>query len=191
LKKEDGWNGTQPHHHIVNVTVCGSWFTGQPDEWGIPHATMADGAPNGYTLLTFKDRQVTVDFKASRRPAEHQLSVFAPESFYPFEGPSTVVYVNVFNGSEASRVELRVDETTPWLPLTKTLEPDPAYVAARAREPEKISFPWRAMGAPIKSPHLWKTTLPANLTPGVRTLHVRATDVNGRWVTGDRAITVR
>lgn len=191
LSRADGWMGSEPHHHIVNVTVCGSWFTGQPDEWGIPHATMADGAPNGYTVLTFKDHQIQVDFKASRRPADHQVSIHAPEYIYPFEGPRTSVYANVFNGAESSRVELRVDEITPWIPLAKTLEPDPSYLAAKAREPEKPSLPWRALGTPIKSPHLWKATLPANLPSGVRTIYVRATDVNGKWVTGQRAITIR
>jgi 3',5'-cyclic AMP phosphodiesterase CpdA len=25
ITDEDGWEGPQPHHHIINVTVCGSW----------------------------------------------------------------------------------------------------------------------------------------------------------------------
>ncbi|MGD9857946.1 MAG: metallophosphoesterase N-terminal domain-containing protein, partial [Planctomycetaceae bacterium] len=50
---EDGWQGPRPHHHIINVTVCGSWWSGAPDERGIPHTTMADGAPNGYSIMTF------------------------------------------------------------------------------------------------------------------------------------------
>ena len=24
---KDGWNGPQPHHHMINVTVSGSWWT--------------------------------------------------------------------------------------------------------------------------------------------------------------------
>jgi hypothetical protein len=191
LKRDDGWMGSKPHHHIVNVTVCGSWFTGQPDEWGIPHATMADGAPNGYTVLTFKDRNVTVDYKASRRPMDYQMSLYAPESIAATMASSTNLYVNVFNGSDSSRVEFRVDESTPWIALKKTLEPDPYYLAARAREPEKPALPWRALGAPMKSPHLWKATLPDGLAPGVRTIRVRATDVHGRWHTAERVITIQ
>lgn len=191
LGREDGWQGATPHHHIVNVTVCGSWFTGQPDEWGIPHATMSDGAPNGYTLLTFKDRRITVDFKASRRPPEHQMSLNAPESIRTWEGPTAQLYANVFNAPADARVEFRLDESMPWLAMKRVLEPDPSYVAARTREPEKPSFPWRALGSPMKSPHLWKASFPSNLSPGVKTIEVRATDVNGRWVTGQRVMTVR
>ncbi len=36
IDKEDGWRGKEPHHHIVNVTVCGSWWRGATDELGIP-----------------------------------------------------------------------------------------------------------------------------------------------------------
>ncbi|MCB1236828.1 MAG: metallophosphoesterase, partial [Verrucomicrobiae bacterium] len=25
ITREDGWRGEEPHHHIVNVTVCGTW----------------------------------------------------------------------------------------------------------------------------------------------------------------------
>ena len=43
LGEDDGWQGAQPHHHIINVTVSGSWWSGQKDERGIPHTMMADG----------------------------------------------------------------------------------------------------------------------------------------------------
>jgi hypothetical protein len=39
------------HHHLNAVTASGSWFSGDRDEFGLPHTTMRDGAPNGYTLL--------------------------------------------------------------------------------------------------------------------------------------------
>ena len=34
------------HQATINVTVSGSWWCGAPDERGIPHTMMADGAPN-------------------------------------------------------------------------------------------------------------------------------------------------
>lgn len=30
IKKEDGWLGPEPHHHIINVTVCGGWWSSTP-----------------------------------------------------------------------------------------------------------------------------------------------------------------
>ena len=59
LKQKDGWRGAKPHHHVINVTVCGSWWKGSPDELEIPHATMRGGAPNGYSVLTFDGRDAS------------------------------------------------------------------------------------------------------------------------------------
>lgn len=191
IKRADGWLGPEPHHHIVTVTVCGSWFTGLPDELGIPHTTMRDGAPNGYALLTFKEKGVKVDFKASRRPADYQMNIMAPEAIAASAAPATDVYVNVFNGSERSIVELRWDRRGPWMPLQKVLEEDPSYVAARKREPETPEAPYRRLSAPMKSPHLWKGKLPASPAKGTRTISVRATDGNGNWHKAGRAIVVQ
>ena len=40
------------------------------DERGIPHTTMRDGAPNGYSIITFDGAKATFDFKASRFPRQ-------------------------------------------------------------------------------------------------------------------------
>lgn len=191
IDREDGWHGATPHHHVVNVTACGSWWRGQPDELGIPHTTMRDGAPNGYSVLTFRDRGVTVDFKASRRPASYQFNVMAPEVVAAAELPSTPVYVNVFNGSAASVVRMRVAGHGDWVTLEKVLEEDPSYVAAIAREPKEPSAPWITLPAPMKSPHLWKGSLPAGIPPGTHRIEVRATDANGKLHPGSRVITIR
>ncbi|MCW5559206.1 MAG: calcineurin-like phosphoesterase family protein, partial [Verrucomicrobiae bacterium] len=134
LRREDGWLGAMPHHHIVNVTACGSWWSGQPDELGIPRTTMSCGAPNGYAVLTFRDRGVTVDFKAARRPAGYQMNIHAPETVPSAATGSTPVYVNLFNGADNSVVEMRLNNRGPWLALEKVLEPDPTFVAQRERE---------------------------------------------------------
>lgn len=190
LRRADGWLGTEPHHHIVNVTACGSWWTGQPDESGIPHATMACGAPNGYSVLTFREQGVTVDFKAARRPAGYQMNISAPESVKSANTAATPVYVNVFNGAENSVVQFRLNNRGPWAKLEKVLEPDPLFVAAKSREPTNAVAPYRPMGNPTKSQHLWKGLLPANLPPGTHYLCIQATDVNGKLHPAMRAITV-
>lgn len=191
IKRADGWLGREPHHHIVNVTACGSWWTGQPDELGIPHATMADGAPNGYTVLTFTEKKVRVDYKAARHPVGHQLNIMAPEEVSAGAATSTEVHVNVFNGSEHSVVHLRVRGHGSWQSLEKVLEPDPSFVAARNREPVEPGKSFRRLPAPMKSPHLWKGHLPAGLPPGEHVIEVRATDDTGRVHPGSRLITVK
>ena len=100
--------GAKPHHHIVNVTVSGTWWKGAKDERGIPHTTMRDGAPNGYSIITFDGAKATFDFKASRFPANHQLRIHAPVALAAADVAKTSVYVNVFAGSEKSTVKLRV-----------------------------------------------------------------------------------
>lgn len=191
IRRTDGWLGPEPHHHLITVTVCGSWFTGQPDALGIPHTTMRDGAPNGYAILTFREQKVTVDFKASRQPPDYQMNIQLPESIAATEVPSTPVYVNVFNGYEGSVVQARWDNRGSWIQLEKVLEEDPAYVAARKREPEKPTLPYRQLSAPMKSPHLWKGKLPSAPKTGTRALVVRATDINGRWHKASRVVTIR
>lgn len=191
LRREDGWLAPTPHHHIVNVTACGSWWSGQPDELGIPQTTMSCGAPNGYTVLTFRDRGVTVDFKAARRPADYQMNIVAPDAVASAATGTTPVYVNLFNGADSSVVELRLNNQGPWLKLEKVREPDPVFLAQREREGTNAVAPWRTLPKPILSPHLWKGWLPDNLSPGTHYICVQGRDVNGKIHPSMRAITVR
>ena len=42
-----------PFHQIVTGAVSGSWWAGDLDDQGVPHATMRLGAPRGYVELAF------------------------------------------------------------------------------------------------------------------------------------------
>jgi hypothetical protein len=188
---EDGWRGREPHHHIVTVTACGSWWTGAPGPDGIPHTTMRDGAPHGYAILTFDGTRVTMDFKAARRPAAEQMNVMLPATVAAAELPARPLYVNVFNGSERSTVEYRVNGRGRWTKLDQVLEHDPSYVARQAAElanPPPIP-PYRKMSDPILSPHLWKAALPA-LPPGEHRVEVRTKDMHGRVYRAEKILQV-
>jgi hypothetical protein len=192
ITREDGWMGPEPHHHIINVTVCGSWWSGAPDERGIPHATMADGAPNGYSIIRFDGTRYTLDFKAAGRAADYQMEIHAPEEVTPEALASTTVYVNVFNGSERSNVEMSLDGQA-WTPMQQTREIDPKYQAvfdAEAAVLERTPS-FRQLPKPKPSSHLWKATLGSSASEGVNVLRVRATDVNGKTFTAKRVIRVR
>jgi hypothetical protein len=189
IRKEDGWLGAKPHHHLINVTVSGSWWSGLPDEYGIPHTTMRDGAPNGYTSLRFSENKLPeVYFKASRKPEDFQMSVFVDERIPVQSLQTTAVYVNVFNGWEESVVEVRWKEAGVWHALEKTLENDPGLQAVFDREPEIPKAPFRRISAPVASNHLWKGNLPQGVSAGIHVLEVRATDVNGKWYRLERII---
>jgi hypothetical protein len=75
LRSEQDWPGEQPHHHINFATACGSWWRGAPDEVGIPHTMMADGGPNGWSIVTFDGIRYSVEFVPARRPRDYQMSL--------------------------------------------------------------------------------------------------------------------
>lgn len=117
--EEDGWNGSEAHHHLINATVCGSWWSGQIDEIGIPHSVMKDGAPNGYSEITFNGNQYSVAFKAARKPASYQMNIYAPNEVTTSSLDTTKVLVNVFAGSEKSTVEMKIGKNGNWQQIAK------------------------------------------------------------------------
>lgn len=191
LTKEDGWQGPEPHHHVINVTVSGSWWSGTPDERGIPHTTMRDGAPNGHSIFTFDGTKYSIEYKAARRPADHQMNIYAPEEIAAEDAAKTEVLVNVFAGSERSKVAMRLGESSPWITMQKVSREDPDYLAMKAREMEKNPPPGRKLPEIIKSPHLWQAILPASPPRGAHLIHVRTTDMFGKTYTDRRVIRVR
>ena len=188
IDKRDGWQGKKPHHHIVNVTVSGSWWKGAKDDRGIPHATMSDGAPNGYSLITFDGHGATFDFKAARFPASHQLRIHAPVAIEAVDAEKTNVYVNVFSGSVKSTVKLRVGKG-PWAKLKQVREIDPHYLALREAE-IKSNSSGLPMGGGTPSDHLWKGTLPPNLSKGSHLLEAVTKDMYGREFRASRVLRV-
>jgi hypothetical protein len=192
ITKEDGWEGPQPHHHIINVTVCGSWWSGAPDERGIPHTTMSDGGPNGYSILSFDGTDYRLDYYAASRPASYQMEIDAPEVLPPVSSGEKWVHVNVFNGSERTVVEMRVAGGE-WRAMEHAREIDPKLQKAFEREAailEANKKAWRPLSEPSPSTHLWKALLPVELPEGTHSIEVRATDHWGRVYEDRRLIRI-
>lgn len=190
VKKDEGWGGKGELHHLVHVTVCGSWWSGAKDENGIPHTTMSDGAPNGYSIVTFDQADYRIRFKAARRPAEHQMNIYSSEVITPGDAAGTQVVVNVFAGSERSTVEMRLGETGPWQTMTLTPMKDPFYMELKELEPLLPRESGRALPAASDSTHIWTANLPANPSKGVHLIHVRTTDMFGQTYTDYQSIRV-
>jgi len=127
LDKEDGFNGQQPHHHIVNVTVSGCWWSGAKND----------------------------------------------------------LWVNVYNGSEKSKVQIQIDGTGPWRALQQVKEFDPYYLRLIKRD-KKAQPP---LARPTKSEHLWKGQLPA-IEPGVHVITAETEDRHGRKFRSQRSLRV-
>lgn len=194
IGKENGWMGLKPHHHLVAVTVSGSWWMGAPNELGIPHATMRDGAPNGYSVFTFDGHTYSIEFRAAGAPASYQMNIYAPEEMTTLEALETLVTVNVFGGSARSKVEVRMDEGE-WTPMMKVMKRDPEYLAVLERDKD-LALPYRPLPGAIASPHLWEVYIGAlfgNDPPekGTHVLEVRTTDMFGQVYVAQRVFRLR
>jgi hypothetical protein len=188
--REDGYRGPEPHHHLVQGTTSGSWWLGARDEVGLPHAMMRDGTPNGYSILRVDGNRYSVRYKVARRPADHQMNVFAPDAVSAAEAGGTEVLVNVFAGSERTRVEMRLGTGGEWIPLAPALRPDPYFLELKRRESQAQPPPARTLPPADPSSHLWAGTLPADPPIGTFALEVRATDMFGEIFTAQRAIRI-
>ncbi len=194
ITKADGWMGPEPHHHIINVTVSGSWWSGAPDERRIPHTMMADGAPNGYSIISFDGTDYKLDFKAAGRSKDYQMQITAPEVVAAGKLAETEISVNVFNGSERSKVEMKVGSADRWTVMEHRSMIDPTmqavYDAEAAIKEKWKEKPWRDMSKPKNSTHIWAAKLSAGVKPGTHAIHIRATDMHGRTYHARRIIRI-
>ncbi len=190
VDESNGWAGQQPHHHIVNVTVSGNWWSGKKDERGIPHTMMSDGGPNGHTVLRFDGKKYELDYHAAGVEAGQQLRIELPEQLSADAVSGLAMFVNVFNGSSRSTVEYRIDKSEAWTPMVKVEQNDPSYVALAEEDKLHAIFGGTRMGGANLSSHLWRVELAGALSPGVHLVEARTTDMHGRTFLGQRSIRV-
>jgi len=189
LGPDNGWRGDTALHLYVVGATGGSWWTGFRDASGIPHATMSDGSPNGYAVLSIDGNEYSFRYKAARRPADYQMIITAPERVTAAQAETTEIVVNVFAASERATVEMRLGDSRDWIPMTRRRGVDPFVEAFHEREtaiaPEEA--PW---GKPGETNHLWTGALPANPPVGMTVLTVRIVDQFGATFTGRRLISI-
>ena len=190
ITKADGWRGPKPHHHIINVTVSGSWWSGVPDERGIPHTVMADGAPNGYSIITFDGKEYNLDFRAAGRSEKYQMNITAPEQVTTDQLAETDVLVNIFNGSERSKVEMMIGEAGTWVPMQHHAGIDPSFKKLSDSENAVKDKKYRNLPKAKKSTHLWRAKLPKGLKPGTHLLRIRTVEMDGDKHQSGRVIRV-
>ena len=176
---QDGWTGPGGLHEYNVAAACGGFWGGPRDSGGIPAATMWDGTPPGYAVIGFAGDRVSLDYVPAQGPADHQMALHAPRAVAPGQGYVSF-YANVFNGHDGWSVEARVDERA-WNSVPRVLGWDPSYAAEFIAQ-DSTSHP--AAGPRLPDPaicyHLWRGPVPADLHVGAHTLHVRATDPEGR-----------
>ncbi|WP_374555574.1 calcineurin-like phosphoesterase C-terminal domain-containing protein [Thermomonas sp.] len=183
----DGWSGTTPLHEFNLGAACGSYWSGAKDAEGIPDATMSDGTPNGYAVLTLKaGGDYALAWHAARDPQDVQIGLHAPKVLRRGAYPAWGVFANVYMGDDDTRVEFRVDGGD-WVPMKKVLQPDPRLMAENRRDDEATALRGydRSPEAEV-SQHLWRAALPTKLAAGEHRIEVRAFD---RWRGEVNAIT--
>jgi hypothetical protein len=118
------------------------------------------------------------------------MNIFTADATTSENAAETEILVNVFSGSERTRVEMRLGENGDWTPLWREAREDPYYLAAIARDLKRNPRPRFFLPPAIKSPHLWVGTLPANPPPGTYAIEVRATDMYGQVFRAHRVIRI-
>lgn len=184
LGKQHGWKKKEPHTHVVHVTACGSWWSGEKDKRGIPHSTLRDGTPKGWLEWTFNGNQWKFDFRSAADGAEKQMHITVGEDPTDTNLPA---WVNVWNGDPRNKVEARLVGTKTWHTLERKVEKDPAYLklfeTESTRRINRVSG--RKLPEAINSTHLWFGGLPIpRRWEGVLAVEARVTDRWGRTHSG-------
>ena len=172
---DEGWAGAAPLHEYNVGAACGAFWSGVKDAAGIPDATMADGTPNGYAVLTVrKGGEYALDYHAARDPDDAQLYLHAPKVLRQGAYPAWGVFANVFMGQDDTVVEFRVDGGE-WKPMKRVVQPDPRVQVENTRDDlagELRGFDRSPEATP--STHLWRGALPTDLAVGEHEVEVRA-----------------
>lgn len=180
--EEDNWHRIRPHTHYNAGTTSGDWWSGVPDNRGIPPTLMRDGTPNGYAMLHVEGNDYTIDYKVAEKPADYQMSLWGPEVVPQDFWHGAQLYVNYFLGNSFTQVEYRViGQQNRWRNMRRVEEQDP-YVAQLRQKWDTASnvLEGKRPSNPIISTHLWKTGVPNDLPLGKHTLEIRVTDMFGR-----------
>ena len=81
-EEEEGWGQPTPIPQIVVGAACGSWWSADYDEFGIPFSYQRDGAPRGYLVFKFRGSEYEDTFKATGKAALRQINIsFSMPSF--------------------------------------------------------------------------------------------------------------
>jgi hypothetical protein len=172
--RESGLNRDKPLHEYNVGASCGDWYSGVLDEKGTPVATMRDGTPKGYALLTVDGNRYKLDYRVAGKPADYQINLYCAKV------NASSIFANFFMGDDDSVVEYRVDRGE-WKKMNKTEDYDPAYYRYM-QEWDYIEDvrPGRRPSYPVRSTHLWRANIPSNLPAGTHAVEVRTTDRYGR-----------
>jgi len=202
---QDGFDGPTPLHLHTLAAASGSWWSGPPDERGIPWAVQSDGSPNGYHVMQVEGARAQLRYQAASAPATHQMRVsletagarkssgrrgrrrgVAQDGRLTLDRvPSTRLLVNLFDGGPTSSVTCRIGDRAP-VEMKRVRRPDPYVVDLFQRYRTTI----KSFVEPVPYSHLWVAELPLDLGSGEHPIRVEATDEYGRRHEAHRVIEI-
>ncbi len=174
LDKEAGFPGNEPHHMISMGTVCGAWWTGAPNEFGIPHTMMSDGTPNGYAFLHIDKNDWKLEWKTAGEASDVQMHIHAPE-VVSSENEIKVI-ANIYNALPDAVVKMKIGAEGEWIEMKRIPQIDPVRLAEKEKENQLGEVPWRKMGGDQDSEHIWEASVKPELKPGVHFIQINAQD---------------
>jgi hypothetical protein len=175
--KTEGWPNDEPLSELVGGAVCGAWWLGEKDIYGVPVSMMGDGTPKGYWILDIDGTSRKCTYKISGSAANKQMHIWTPpvSSDGLLTLDSNHIIVNIFAGNDSTKVKLKI-EGHDWIVMHKVLEPDPFYshqVMMQERDGVPDKIPYYRDKFPV-SQHLWKSQIPSELKSGSYKLEVHA-----------------
>jgi predicted phosphohydrolase len=180
-----------PGNLIPEWTVgatCGSFWTGERDQEGIPGALMQDGSPRNYFVLDITPENYRMHYKGIGLDPDRQMNIWVNQqdtldAHTPVWSslPPQTVLANIFAGSDSTEVWMQIDGQ-PATRMEKTLLASP-NISSLANLGKTDVYPTinskRAAVRQSPSPHLWRGQLPANQVKGVHTIRISAKDAYG------------
>jgi hypothetical protein len=175
---------------------CGTWWTGEKNEQGVPNALMQCGSLPNYFIIDFNRNQYAFHYKAIGTDASYQTGVWTkPAKLSSVDAKDSLVsqYIeitaNVFGGSDSTIVSLQIDSLPTMVMQKKAIiSPNVAnlielYGQKVYPTPNNTRIPLRKKA----SPHIWQANVPA-LKPGIHIFKIKAEDKYGLKVENNKPI---
>ncbi|MDW8071789.1 MAG: calcineurin-like phosphoesterase family protein [Anaerolineae bacterium] len=192
-EEAEGWGAPIQIHQILVGAVCGSWWTGDRDERGLPLSYQRDGAPPGYMIFEFNGNKFATQYKAIGKPLAQQMNIsftsrrgqYLPTGVLSdlpaniittAELDSTDIVANIWNGSAESKVECQIDDRAPVAATKNNFIADPYALRLQLELEDWLHT--------TSSTHIWTCPLPTDLETGVHHVTVTTTDRYGHTYQG-------
>jgi hypothetical protein len=197
--EDEGWTNEQPVHQLVAGAICGNWWRGEYDMFGIPGSMMRDGTPRGYWFMHIDGNEYQLEYKASGMDKSKQMHIWVPQYFEMFDTLSTAkpdvndIWINVYAGNEFTDVRLKIDGGE-WTDAAHKEEFDPYVLRLLERQELGITPTDGSRGLkpePRASTHLWRSEIPNGLKKGAHMMEVTAKNKFGLDAKANRVFWVK